>query len=85
MGIIDTLWVKISCDNCGISETSSASDKGSGWGGSSWNDLSLFANFDAILIGGGKKEPNVTSAKCKKCNQIAKIDSAYGLDKPSRF
>ena len=33
MGTIDKLWVKLSCGSCGLSETNSVSDKGSGWGG----------------------------------------------------
>jgi len=85
MGTIDKLWVKLTCKNCGVSEISSASDKGSGWNGSSWNNLGSIRNFDAVITGGGKEEPDVVSAKCKNCGHVAIVESDYGFSKPASF
>lgn len=85
MGTIDKLWVKLTCDKCGVSEVATASDKGSGWGGSHWNDLGGFVKFDAVITGGGNTDPDVTSAKCKSCGHVAKIDEEYGFGRPAGF
>jgi hypothetical protein len=85
MGTIDKLWVKLTCEACDISETSSASDKGSGWSGSHWNQLGPYSDFDATMEGGGKVDPEVTSAKCKRCGCEATIESAYGFSRPKGF
>jgi len=85
VGIIDKVWIKVSCENCNISDVSSAADKGSGWSGSSWNSLAGFKNFDVTADGSGKEEPSIISAKCQQCGSDAKVLSEYGFNKPKEF
>lgn len=85
MGTIDKLWVKVSCESCGVSETNSVSDKGSGWGGSHWGSLGGFVNFSVNSSGSGKTEPSVGSATCNSCGSQAKVKEAYGFGKPEGF
>ena len=85
MGVIDKLWIKVMCKGCGISETSSALDKGSGWSGSNWRDPTAFTQFDVVCEGGGQREPTVISAKCKACGSDASVDEAYGFGRPNGF
>lgn len=85
MGTIDKLWVKLTCPGCGVSETSSALDKGSGWGGSSWGSFGSFESFHVAASGGDKREPEVTSATCKACNASASVETQYGFGRPRGF
>jgi hypothetical protein len=85
MGVIEKLWIKLTCNGCGATETSSALDKGSGWSGSQWGSLGSFTLFDVICEGGGKNEPNIVSAKCKACSSDASVKTAYGFGRPSDF
>jgi len=85
MGSIDRMWVKVSCEDCGVSQTNSSTDKGSGWSGSHWNDLGDFSDFDVTVSGSGKSEPTVSAGTCKKCGGEATIKKAYGFNKPGNF
>ncbi|WP_255876095.1 hypothetical protein, partial [Microbulbifer elongatus] len=85
MGTRDRLWVKVSCESCKVFETTSVSDKGSGWGGSYWGNLSGFTSFTVKSTGSGKTEPTVESAICNNCNTQAKVEEAYGFGKPAGF
>jgi hypothetical protein len=84
MGVTDRLWVKLTCEKCGISETSTAAEKGSMWG-ASWNDLNTLEKFEAVITGGGREEPDVKSAKCNTCGANATIDDQYGFQRPPNF
>lgn len=85
MGVQDKLWVKLTCQSCGNSETSSASDYGSGWSGSKWGGINQFEKFTVVCHGGGAEEPEVVSATCKECGGAASIKNAYGFGTPSGF
>lgn len=67
MGVIDRLWIKVTCTECGSSETSSARDTGSNWSGSHWGNIGKFEQFQVVATGGGKDESKIISAKCKAC------------------
>ena len=77
MGTIDAAYIKLTCEKCGISEERRYSDKGSMWGGSHWNNIPAFDNFDVESTEGGKQEPHIKSAKCKHCGSVPKIDHRY--------
>ncbi len=85
MGTIDKLWIKLTCNGCESTETSSALDKGSRWSGFNWDRPDPFTLFDVICEGGGKNEPTVVSAKCKACSSDASVQTAYGFGRPSGF
>ena len=85
MGTIDKLWVKLTCETCGATETASALDKGSMWSGSHWLGLGGFSLFEVHTSGGGLKEPEVTTASCKKCRAPAGVEQAYGSRRPEGF
>ena len=85
MGTIDKLWIKLSCDACEGSETRSVLDKGSMWSGSHWGDLGSFLAFDVESRGGGGQEPEVVSSICKSCGAAAKVETAYGSNRPDGF
>jgi hypothetical protein len=78
MGIIDSTVYTLRCPKCGTSESAKVLDKGSGWGGSSWQDGASFANFNTAWNGGGTQEPELVSATCRKCDQPAIVESGYG-------
>jgi len=85
LGTSDKIWVKLTCPGCNVTETSSALDKGSGWGGPHWRNYGEFKLFDAKCEGGAKDEPAVTSASCKACGEKATINEAYGFGRPEGF
>lgn len=71
MGIIDKCTYTLICPQCEISESASVLEKGSGWGGSSWEARASFAKFTTEWQGGGKSEPELLSATCKVCGSEA--------------
>jgi len=77
MGYIDSAKYTLSCPRCGTTESASVLEKGSCWG-SSWQEGVSFAMFDTQWNGGGKCEPTLTSATCKKCSIAAHVKSEYG-------
>jgi len=85
MGVIDKLWIKVTCEGCKATETSSVLDQGSGWSGSHWGSPGPFTQFDVICEGGGKEEPTVVFAKCKACGSAATVQEAYGFGRPTGF
>lgn len=78
MGIIDSKIFVLKCQKCGIKESAKVLDKGSSWGGSSWEGRPDYSKFETQWTGGGKEEPELLSAKCKTCGQQAKVESCYG-------
>jgi hypothetical protein len=78
MGIIDSTVYTLQCQKCGTKESAKVLDKGSGWGGSAWQRGAEFSKFDTQWTGGGREEPQLVSATCKKCGQPAMVDSGYG-------
>jgi len=78
MGIIDKTIHKLTCEKCRIEEEQQVLDKGSGWSGSSWQCGVNFQHFDTSWSGGGKTEPQITKANCKKCGSQAKTESRFG-------
>lgn len=85
MGVIDKLWIKITCEHCGCSETLSVLDKGSSYGGSHWGNPSPSTKFSVVFEGGGTTEPTITSAKCVACNCTAVVKEKYGFGRPEGF
>ena len=85
MGISDKLWFKFTCPQCATAEVISVSDKGSTWGGPSWQSLSEPASFAITTAERAGGEPEVTSATCKACQVTANVSSAYGFTKPTDF
>ncbi|MBD1835248.1 hypothetical protein H6F61_21805 [Cyanobacteria bacterium FACHB-472] len=78
MGVSDKTNYTLSCERCAVSETVSVLDKGSGWGGSSWQAGKPFTNFTAQWKGGGRDEPEIVSATCNACGGVATSESKYG-------
>lgn len=74
MGIIDKTKYKLHCESCGVDEQSAVLDKGSNWGGSSWQGGAKFENFETEWTGGGSNEPELIHAKCSKCGSSAIIE-----------
>ncbi len=74
MGIIDKTKYKLRCESCGVDEQSAVLDKGSNWGGSSWQSGTKFENFETEWVGGGITEPELIDAKCNKCKAPAIIE-----------
>jgi hypothetical protein len=70
MGVIDKTIHKLSCASCNIVEEQSILDKGSGWSGSDWQSGVEFKNFNTIWSGGGKVEPTMVKAECKRCGKV---------------
>lgn len=68
MGIIDKTIYRLTCPQCGVSETATVLDKGSSWSGSHWQSGTKFERFDTAWSGGGDTEPNLISATCKQCD-----------------
>jgi len=85
MGVSDKLWFKVTCTNCKNTETCSVLDKGSGWGGPSWQSSCSFETFTAQFKGGGKSDPEVVSAICKKCSGQGTVETSYGFNRPNGF
>jgi hypothetical protein len=80
MGVIDKCTYTLSCDVCAVSEVKSVLDKGSCWSGSSWGSPPKFSNFNVSWNGdGGRKEPGLVSATCRKCGKPANIESKYSV------
>lgn len=78
MGIIDKKTYTIKCAQCGTKESASVLDKGSGWGGSSWQNGDSFTSFKTSWSGGGRDEPELTSTTCMNCGSAATVESVYG-------
>jgi hypothetical protein len=78
MGIIDSTSYTLECPKCATSESAKVLDKGSGWGGSSWQDGATFEKFITSWSGGGRQEPDLVSATCKECGQPANVTSGHG-------
>jgi len=76
MGVIDKTWVKLTCNKCGATETSSAVQKGSAYNIGSWSDLSPFSKFQATTKR-GEDGPEVTAATCNKCKAPAKVEAGF--------
>ena len=85
MGTIDTLWFKVTCGECQASESVNVRDKGSGWSGSSWNEVGQLEKFRVSATGGGKLTPKIESATCNACGSEAEVASQFGSNKPNDY
>jgi hypothetical protein len=74
MGTIDKTVYKLKCLRCKTEEDASVLDKGSNWGGSSWQGGATFKHFETKWQGGGIKEPDLTEAKCRVCSSEAIVE-----------
>ena len=79
MGTIDRITYTLKCPRCGAEEKISASDKGSMWSGSHWNELPAPKLFDGILTGGERETPKIADPQCKTCKVSAEIKSHFSL------
>lgn len=77
MGTIDQTTYTLTCPVCEQVEKRKVLDKGSSFGGSSWQSGVQFDNFEVSWTGGGVSEPSLVKALCKKCNIEPTISSAY--------
>jgi hypothetical protein len=71
VGIIDKTTHRLTCPQCGASETADVLDKGSNWSGSHWQSGAKFERFETTWSGGGSTEPDLGSATCKQCGVAA--------------
>lgn len=71
MGIIDKTTHRLTCPQCGASETANVLDKGSNWSGSHWQSGANFERFKTTWSGGGNTEPDLVSATCRQCGVAA--------------
>lgn len=78
MGTIDTTIHKLTCPRCDVVQECKVFDKGSGWGGSSWQSGASFSRFEVVWDGGGKAEPHIVSATCSQCGGNAQKESRFG-------
>ena len=79
MGIIDSTIHSLTCDDCQVSENIKILDKGSNYGGSHWQSGKSFENFNSQWSGdGGKTEPRLISATCKKCGTSVQHKESFG-------
>jgi len=77
MGIIDQTTYTLTCPKCLQSEKKKVLDKGSSFGGSSWQKGVDFSGFDVVWAGGGITEPVISNASCRMCNLSPMIVSSY--------
>jgi hypothetical protein len=77
VGFIDQTTFKLSCPKCGAAESVKVLDQGSNWSGSHWQSSGKLDKFEAQWKGGGKEEPEITSAACKSCGSKANVQSGY--------
>lgn len=82
MGTTDRIWFRLECPKCGATDESSATEKGSVYGGFHWRGLGAFPSFDTRVEQGPGGEPNITSATCNSCGTAAEISSEYGTKRP---
>ena len=76
MGIIDSTYYRLTCENCGTAETLASHQRGSSWSPGEWGQLGAAKFFDTEIDPGNKGSgPDVVSATCKKCNAEAKIEN----------
>ncbi len=68
MGIIDKTTHRLTCPQCGASETANVLGKGSNWSGSHWQSGANLGRFETTWSGGGSTEPDLVSATCKQCS-----------------
>jgi hypothetical protein len=78
MGTIDKTTHTLTCQACDITEYKSVSEKGSGWGGGSWQSGPSFSKFETRWEGEDKVEPKLVQAKCNKCGETPESTSRYG-------
>lgn len=73
MGCIDKTTVRITCQDCGSSETLTAIEKGSQYG-ADWTGFTTPKHF-SITETASKYGPEITEAKCIKCHTNARIET----------
>lgn len=71
MGTIDKTTYRLTCPQCGTTETGVILDKGSNWSGSHWQSGAKFDQFETSWSGGGSTEPDLVSATCSRCGAAA--------------
>jgi hypothetical protein len=57
MSVIDGLKFKLTCPECGGTESAYVADHGSGWSGSSWGSSPSFRTFEVTWQGGRPRGP----------------------------
>jgi len=73
MGIIEQKNFKIYCENCDITEKTSAVEKGSAAGSAGWTDFKTVRHFTLEVIDDDIVGPKITKALCKKCEDKADV------------
>lgn len=76
MGTIDSATYTLTCPECGRTESDRVLDKGSGWGGSSWQ-RPTFELFETQISGSARDEYEVTGT-CLVCRVAADTSVRHG-------
>lgn len=74
MGYIDSKIFELTCYNgkCHAYERVRIYDRGTSDGRSDWEEIPELKKFETVTKGGGTEEPEIISAKCKKCGRVYK-------------
>lgn len=78
MGIVDSKWFTVRCDNCNVEESVAAHEKGSAWQRGSWQSVPAMKSFRIVASGSGDVEPEIKQASCMRCGSNAHVESGYG-------
>ena len=73
MGVHDSIKATLDCPTCDISEVATAVDGGP----FHWYDFCPVDTFDVVSEGGGKVEPTIVAATCKRCGAAANVSYRY--------
>ena len=73
MGTIPNTTFIVTCPECNATESVTIVNRSSDYTGPVWPKGALLKEFDVLWSGGGCIEPEIVSAKCKKCGIRAEI------------
>jgi len=74
MGILDSNKFIITCPKCGTIEPATVRERGSSFGGGTWQSGPDLKYFIAEWAGDNVGGPVITSAKCRACGSSAKVE-----------
>lgn len=74
MGIIDSNKFRVTCPKCGTIESVAVQERGSSFGGGTWQSGPDLKHFVAEWSGDDITGPVITSAKCRTCGSSAVVE-----------